>query len=212
MIRHNNEASQLILNEQGNLSIEFLFAIIIVSGITILFFSLSFTFVVAEIGQYIAFSAARAQAGGHVSPDDQRRLAEAKFNALLNHPDLKNLILNSSWFSLGNLQVRNGYQGQDFNDEYRQDPSKRLPYTGVRINFRANILDMNIPFLGSTTPDQGGFSAKITGFVAREPSSKECFSQIKDRYRRIMDLEPGRFDKLPKNTSGYISHMEDNGC
>lgn len=198
-------------NHSGNVTAEFLFSMVLVSGFLILFFSFCFTFTVVEIAQYIAYSTSRAQAGAHATPEKQKQMAESKFKSLVTHPQLKHLFITSGWIQLGRLELKDGVNGNDFNSEYNQDPAKRIPYVGARFDFIAKVLTMRLPFLGETT-NGGDLSAKITGFLIREPSAKECFEQVADRYLKIMDLEPGRFNKLPKAESLYNKISEDNGC
>jgi hypothetical protein len=204
-----------IQNSQGFLSADFLFSIIIASGLCMIFFCLTFTLSMVEVGQYIAFSVTRAHAAGHKTQDDQIAMGKAKFASLQKNKVLRPLFSNG-WFEITNLDIRGGGQDQkNFNDRYPKGETNTtmLPQVGARLNFEAKMLKFNIPFLGST--DNGnGFKAFLTGLMIREPSAKECFDQIrKQRYRAILALDKDRFEKIAGSSSEseYVP-MEDNGC
>lgn len=206
---------KLIRNERGFLSADFLFAIIIASGLCIVFFSLTFTLSMVEVGQYIAYSVSRAHSASHKTQDDQVATAKAKFASFQKNKVLRPLFSNG-WFEITKLDIRGaGETGKNFNDRYPEGKSDlSMPQVGIRLNFEANILDRKITLLGSTNSGEG-FKAFLTGLMIREPSAKECFDQIrKARYNAILKLDPsGRFEKVAGTASekDYVP-MEDNGC
>ena len=207
-------ANSTLANSKGFLSADFLFSIMIASGLCIVFFSLTFTLSMVEIGQYIAFSITRAHAAAHKTQDDQTAMAKSKFASLQKNKVLRPLFSNG-WFQITNLDIRGGgSDSKDFGDRYPRGLASEadLPQIGVRLNFEAKMLKIKIPMMGST--DNGeGFTAFLTGLMLREPSSKECFDQIrKERYRAIMALDR-RFENIAGSSSeqSYVP-MEDNGC
>jgi hypothetical protein len=206
--------SKPVLNSRGMISAEFIFALVLCVGLCIVLFSLNFTLSMAEVAQYIAFSSARAHAAGHVDQDKQEQLAKDKFNELLNNPVLKPLFNNADggWFKLADLEVTGGgVPGQSFNSDY-PNQDDRVPQVGVRFNFFPKLLNLKIGFLGSTSEDGEGFSAKITGFLIREPTQKECWElQVKGRYETILNLDP-RYKILGDSGKAKYVPMEDNGC
>jgi hypothetical protein len=205
----------ILKNPKGFLSADFLFAIVIVSGLCVVFFSLTFTLSMVEVGQYIAFSVSRAQSAAHNTQDEQTAMGQAKFASFQKNKILRPLFSNG-WFEISNLEIRNGgTSGKDFSDRYGTSSisnSAPIPQTGVRLGFEAKILNIKIPMLGST--DRGdGFKAFLTGLMIREPSAHECLEQIrKERYKAIMNLDK-RFQTAAGNSSeqSYVP-MEDNGC
>jgi len=213
---HRAKSYSMLANSKGFLSADFLFSIIIASGLCVVFFSLTFTLSMVEVGQYIAFTITRAHAAGHKTQDDQTAMAKAKFASLQKNKVLRPLFSNG-WFEITNLDIRGGGQdSKDFGDRYPRTKANEadLPQIGVRLNFEAKMLKIKIPLLGST--DNGsGFTSFLTGLMLREPSSKECFDQIrKERYRAIMALDKDRrFEKIAGASSeqSYVP-MEDNGC
>lgn len=203
-------------NSRGLISAEFIFSLVICVGLVIILFSLNFSLSMAEVAQYIAFSSARAHAAGHLDPEKQEKLGRDKFNELINNHVLKPLFNNpdSSWFKVSDLDIRGGGQsGRSFKDDYKFKEN-RTPEVGVRFNFNPRLLNIKIAFLGSTSDDNNGdgFSAKVTGFLIREPTQKECWDlQIKDRYSNILNLD-SRYKLLGNSGANKYNPLEDNGC
>lgn len=211
----NGNPANALRNSKGFLSADFLFSIVIASCLCAVFFSLSFTLSMVEIGQYIAFSVSRAHAAAHKTQEDQEKAAKDKFASLQKNKVLAPLFSNG-WFEIGALDIRGGGPGgKDFGDRYPKpgDGTRGVPQTGIRLNFEAKLLDLKVPLLGPTDPDGNGFKAFLTGLMIREPTTKECRDQIKtQRYKAILNLDK-RFEGIAGTGSqkDYIP-MEDNGC
>lgn len=206
-------------NSRGMITAEFIFALVLSAGLCIVLFALNFTLSMAEVAQYVAFSSARAHAAGHVDQDKQEQLAKEKYRSLLNTPALKNLFNNGAegWFILSaDLDVRGGGpSGRSFEDypNFQTPDGDRVPQVGVRFDFQPRILNLKLPFLGSTSEDpDAGFSTKITGMLIREPTQKECWElQVRQRYKEILNLD-SRFRILGASGENKYVPMEDNGC
>lgn len=206
-------------NNRGLVSADFIFSFAIAAGLSMVLFVLTFTFSMVEIAQYIVFSASRAHAAAHVDQDQQEKMGNDKFKELIDNKVLASLFKNSNWFALTNLDIRGGGpKDKHFNDEYAgydsNDP--RVPFVGARADFEAKVLNIRVPFLGSTAGDDEGYKARLTAFLIREPTQKECMDlQVKMRYRAILELDQ-RYKG--NGTTGALSHvskyvpMEDNGC
>lgn len=211
----NRNPATMLRNSKGFLSADFLFSIVIASCLCAVFFSLSFTLSMVEVGQYIAFSVTRAHSAGHKTQEDQENAAKAKFKSLQTNKVFAPLFSNG-WFEIGNLDIRGGGEnGRDFTDRYPSEDNayRGVPQTGIRLDFFAKILDIKVPLLGPTDPEGKGFKAFLTGLMIREPSSQECQDQIKSqRFQAIMNLDK-RFEGIagPGSQRDYVP-MEDNGC
>lgn len=211
----NQNPMRIPANQKGFLSADFLFSIVIASGLCAIFFSLTFTLSMVEVGQYIAYSVSRAHAAAHKTQDDQEKAATKKFASLQKNKVFRPLFSNG-WFEIGNLDIRGGGDsGKDFSERYPKEagPERGVPQVGIRLNFEAKLLDIKFPLLGSTDPDRNGFTAFLTGMMIREPSAKECRDQVKnDRYKAILNLDQ-RFKEIagPNSETSYVP-MEDNGC
>lgn len=213
-MRKSKSFSRTIQNESGMISAEFIFAIVIAAGLSIVFFALNFTLSMAEVAQYIAFSASRAHAAGHVDQTKQEQMAKDKYLALINNPVLKPLFNkpDGGWFQLSpQIDVRGGgASGRSFDSDYKTAEG-RVPQVGVRFDFSPKLLSLKVAFLGSTSEDDEGFSAKVTAFLIREPTQQECWDlQVKRRYESILNLD-SRFKELARDTAAYVP-TEDNGC
>jgi hypothetical protein len=207
-------------NSRGFIAAEFLFSIVLAAGLCIVLFSLTFTLSMAEVAQYIAFSASRAHSAAHVDQDQQEKMGQDKYKELLNTSALKNLFTadDSGWFQVSKTaDIRGaGANGKTFEDYENNSIADRVPQVGVRFDFKAKILNMKVPMLGSTTGEgtDDGFTAKVTALLIREPTQKECWElQVKERYKAILSLD-SRYSKLDRNGDAVYraAAMEDNGC
>ncbi|MCJ8275281.1 MAG: hypothetical protein MJK18_00430, partial [Bdellovibrionales bacterium] len=100
-----------IKNEKGILTIDFLFAFMMVFGFTSLLYSFAFTLSVVEVVQYISFATARNYALAHSSETEQRARAEQKFAELSQDPTITPFI-TSGWFTIRDVLIG------DVNDEF----------------------------------------------------------------------------------------------
>ncbi|HPI40618.1 MAG TPA: hypothetical protein PLJ21_07420 [Pseudobdellovibrionaceae bacterium] len=211
-----NGMDVLIKSNQGFIAGEFIFALTLSAGFSLLLFALTYTLGMIEVSQYVAYSMSRAHMASHLDEDQQKIQAEKKFKQLINGKVLKPLFSEEGvgWFTLTNPEIRGGIGAENsatFDGDYAVD-STLLSHTGVRLSFNSKILNFRIPFIGKTAiDDDHGFSTRITAFLFREPSVKDCVTQMADRYRRIIELDQ-RFKKLAgQNPEKYIP-LEDNGC
>lgn len=205
----------MIKNNRGLVSADFIFSFVVAAGVFVVLFALTFTFSMVEVAQYIVFSASRAHAAAHVDQDQQEQMGKDKFKELIDNKVLASLFKNSSWFALTNLDLRGGGpKGKTFNDEY-SGYNDRIPFIGARADFEAKALNMRVGLLGNTASDDG-YKAKITAFLIREPTQKECMElQIKNRYRAILELDQRYKGNGTTNALNHVTEyipMEDNGC
>lgn len=222
-----NKQIFLISNQKGLLSVDFLIGIVISFVIMLFLLKVSFSLVVTEVAQYIAFSVARAHSVGDKTLDDQRASGKTKFNELIANKVWKNFFTDT--FEIGkkgkfnDAMIKSGPQTQNGGGDFKnylspnsKDGSdfKGIPFTGVVFTLKLDWLKMNIPFLGSTAAEDKKFETNVTGFLFREPSQQECqkFMDL-DRYKRIIEIDSERFNfsSIQQNINAYVA-MEDNGC
>lgn len=202
------------LNQRGMITVDFIFALVLVLGFSALLFSLSITLTVAEVTQYITFASARNYMAAHVNPDLQRQTAQQKYMNLLGQPVLNKFFVNG-WFQVsaepdvGDIsRIIEGY------NRGNTDPNK---FWGVGTQFTALMLDFSIPFYGSTTNDgRGGtgFRTYLGSYLGREVTSSECLAFMSQRWRAIRALPVSSgLVGYSSNTgeNGYFNY-EDNGC
>jgi hypothetical protein len=215
MRRISKDLLKPIKNSRGIMTAEFIFAMVLAAGLCIVLFGLTFTLSMAEVAQYIAFSAARAHSAAHVDQAKQSQMGKDKFNELINTTALKPLFNKpgGGWFKLESFEIRGGGQEGNFNSDYSIGrTSDRVVQVGVRFKFVTNLLNLRIPCLGRTTEDGEPLSATVTGFLLREPTHAECWNgQVKQRYSAILNLDP-RYKVLGSAGQNQYVPMEDSGC
>jgi len=100
---------KFIRNNSGMLIADFLFAFVMVIGIGIFMFALTFSLATIEVGQYIVWSTARNYSAARYSETVANSEATDKFKALAEQfPLLTNSGGSSSWFELSADDLRIG--------------------------------------------------------------------------------------------------------
>lgn len=203
------------LSERGIITVDFIFAFVLVMGFGALMFSLALTLSLVEVTQYVTFAAARNFYASHIAPPAQESLAIQKFGQLTTHPVLLPLYQNG-WFSIqnppdvGDLSLK----FPDYQPPNRQDPNL---FWGVGTPFFARMLDLRIPIYGSTTNEGDGsgdgFETYIASYLGREISTNECINFSRQRWVAIRKLSVSGAVEYSTNTSsdGYVT-FTDNGC
>lgn len=195
----------MIKNQSGLITIDFIFALVLVFGFTAILFTLSLTLSVVEITQYVTFASARNYFAGHNTEQDQKNLAKAKFDELTKSPALKPLY-NNGWFELKDFNSGIGEAYQQI-----EDP-KRFTFYGVGVHLRAPVLNFGIPFFGRTSKDPDSiFQAQIASWLAREPSTEECLDFNKARMQLIKAINGNSYNAPQISESAYVVQA-DNGC
>lgn len=195
-----------MMNQRGSLTVDFIFGIVLASGVSLILISLCFTLAIVEVTQYVAFASSRVYFGAHRQEKDQVERAEGKFQELMSIPAMKQL-LNGPWFSV--KYVNSG----DFRSEY---PAGSLAndqdvFFGTRLEIESKVLNLRIPFYGNVG-NENGFKAKIQSFLGREPSFEECKNFIDERWTKYQEIyqnfKPPAGERDPEP---YVPIM-DNGC
>src|ERR1700761_6449685 len=89
----------MITNQNGQMTIDFIFGLVLMAGFAAVLFALSFTLSVSEIAQYVTFAAARNYYAGNLTLNDQVTAGKAKYASLLGNKAIKPLF-SGNWFSL----------------------------------------------------------------------------------------------------------------
>lgn len=216
-------------NSKGFLTIEFTVALLISVAFSIMFFVLAFTLSSSLIAQYVAFAIGHAYSGGHVTEGAQRALAANKCLSILGNRSMCpgsdanpsrpvpafGRLFSQGWFSLKLESFHSGKNG-DVYTEYPGSPDgTKLPSTGIRMIYTTNLFNLKLGPLGSTNPQDEKFSAKVTGFMLRNPTQEECqtFMKVENRHRAIINLDDRykQYDRQAGSNPEYFP-MEDNGC
>lgn len=199
-----HEKKNILKDQKGMLTLDFIFASIMMFTFSAILFRFAITFVVVEITQYATFASARSFFAAHKNEDEQRRVGKAKFDQLLRDRNsvLGNFFRND-WFEIGDVELK------DFSAEFSQTAGEDSDtFVGARANLVAKVLSMNIPLLGSTTDDDLG--TQVSSYLMREPTEKECEDFTKDRFKQIQTLKDG-FGLGFVRDDAYLPSMDD-GC
>jgi hypothetical protein len=204
--------ANLLADQSGFITVDFVFSMVLILGMSGLLFVLTFALSMASVTQYVTFAVARTYEGANIDQDAQTKLAQQKYQELLNSKVLKPLYTNG-WFTvdadatLGDqTKVVKGWGGDKVNE-----------FWGAGTHFIARILDFHIPFFGSTNPDGDGtgsnFAAYMSSNLGREPTTKECLDFTARRWETILKLpsSAGASYSSGANNSKYFP-MTDNGC
>lgn len=209
--------SNLLKNNKGITTLDFMFSMVMVMGFSAILFTLSMTLSVVEITQYIVFSSSRTYYAGHVNEQAQREQAEAKFKQLVSHPVLAPLY-SGGWFMLSPTPDQIGDHlngaGTTLMGPFQRGTITNR-YIGVSTNLRVPILDFTVPMLGSTSPSGDGngkdFETAVGSFLGREPSFDECMGFVQQRWikLRAMTNYGAQYGRAGATNDFPIA---DNGC
>ncbi len=207
------------LDQKGQLTAEFLFAIVIAFGLFSLFFAMTLTFSVIEVSQYIVYSTARTHAASNLNMLTQKQEAIKKFNSLKDSTNLASLYSNN-WFIFGPIadnMIRQGTTDSNFFKEFANvgtgsDDQYKKVFVGVSVPLEAKIMTMKIPFISGSGPDDDTsvFKTNVNTMLLREISQEECQQAHWGEGRRqaLKGLKSGtNFYQEAK-----YHRMEDNGC
>lgn len=202
-------------NQRGFIVTDFIFAIILASGIGVLLFSVSYSLVVVEITQYVSFATARAHLAGATDPNQQKEKARKKYDSLVTGKGPIASLYNNGWFEIAKssaVDIRGGpsADGKTFNTDLGGEArADRNWFLGVSVPLTIKLMEFRFPLLGSTTSEnEGGFKTRLNTMLIREPSSKECRDFFESRKQALGSLPSAQ----PYYDQGAYIGMEDNGC
>jgi hypothetical protein len=196
--------NNILKNQKGFLTLDFIFATIMMFAFSAVLFAFAITFTSVEVAQYATFASARAHFAAHKNEIEQRRLGKEKFDKLIRdrQSPLGNFYRNG-WFTLSDVQIR------DFSDEFSQEAGQDSDtFVGARTTLVAKILQMRFPMLGSTTEED--LSTDVSSYLMREPTEEECVDFTAQRFEQIQNLKGG-FSAAFVQKNAYAFMMDD-GC
>ena len=210
-------------SERGSLTIDYLFALILVLGFSLIIMAFSATLVTVEVVQYAAFAGARRFFAGNKTFGAQEVAAESAVQSVLNNQKYNIApLFNSGWFATGNPEICGGPNTQNsptICSKFENGGGEQGPwgtFEGVIIPFYADVLNFHVPFFGSTVKTSASganqtFQVNINSFLGREPSFSECHSFWHDRWSEIQNLGY-RVPAGAKVSAKSVVVELDNGC
>jgi hypothetical protein len=180
---------------------DFIFAFALVWGLMLILFAFAMTLSAIQITQYATFAATRSAIAGNFTPGDGILLGKGKFRQLLESKPFS--ILRSGFFE---LEYNDDYL-RDHTDDVGEVATRGRNFFGARVVLQARILNVAIPFFG-TTETTSGYRTTISSFLFREPAATDTRTFFERRWEAILALDP-RFGQVGSQRSPYI--MLDNG-
>lgn len=201
------------LNEKGQLTMDFLFACVLVTSVAVLLGALTFALTLTEVVQYVSFSAARNYFAADYSPTEQQDAASSKAGRLIKQIPFLSAAQGNNWIAIGKQKA-----GHMTDYEIDGDQVKNSQFTGYVIEFSLPLLDIKLPLLGRVVEFEGGQGPKtrVTSFLMREPSFTECKAYVDQAYEALLDAS-GKYKAvlnhkgLKMQPNAYQAIL-DNGC
>ena len=207
----------MIKNNKGFITADYIFALVMVMGFTVVMFSFAIAFVGAEVTQYMTFAAARAYYPAHKDKESQRVLGEQKFESLLGRKAFK-VLLNGNWFENVAGKVAVGSHEDGVKTIYtfsKGSDQTSFSFFGASVSFTPKILNFKVPMMGSTfeegQEDYSQMHTTIGSFLGREPNQSDCRAHMSRRWAAIRNLKGGGNYKADNSEKDYV-WMADNGC
>lgn len=214
-------------NTSGFIVAEFLFAFVMVIGISIFIFAMTFSLATIEISQYIVFSAARSYSAGNKSKDESEKAGQTKFdNLAVKFPLLTGKGASiEPWFQLTDF-LRGDLSNEltDFNSDDIKNKN-RQPWTGASAKLKLSLFSgLRVPFLGKVADPSNttAFEFPIRAFLIRHVSQEECrkfflnqrFDEgtLRLEKGKLATEDPTKSTAVPKGLDQYNGFGEDNGC
>jgi hypothetical protein len=194
---------KLISSEKGILTLDLMFALVLVAAFSMVLFAMMFTLSLTSVAQYISFTSARSFSLAHFSQADQEEAASQKFRSLMENEVLAPVME-------GPLFRITEFEPGDFNEEYEPTNPNARVFWGVRLEILSNMLSFRVPIFGSTDSDRG-FRAWVNSYLMREPTENECREGFfADRYETILNRVGANTGLNPQAV--LTGMVFDNGC
>ena len=195
-----NQLGRIVGNERGSIALDFLFASMIAFGFSSVFFAITVSLSLVEVGQYVTYSTSRAFAGAHETLDLQKEQADKKYKEIMGRGIFKNF-MGPTWVKLGKPVIG------DFNQDYGVSDDADM-FWGVQIPMDAVILRLRVPFLGPTFEDAKVGQATLNSYLGHEVPTAECREKFTvPRFQQL--LSKGVYSGAP--SPKYFA-FTDNGC
>ena len=203
----------ILRNERGIITIDFMFSMVLILGLSSLLFVLTFTLSIASVTQYITFASARNYVVAHLDKATQEARAVAKYKELISNPVFKPLYSNG-WYKV-DAEPNVGDHTQII-PEFSAGAREKNKFWGVGTSFTAAVLEFKIPLYGSSQPEGDGsgdgFKTYMGSYLGREPTAEECMAVLANRWSAIRNLPVSGGSSYSTAGSGTYYSMTDDGC
>jgi hypothetical protein len=204
-----------IKNQSGQLTLEFMLAVILIISVSTVLGILTFTLSMTEVLQYVTYAGARSYMAADMDKDTQKAAGEQKVHELLSSLPFLTGAEASGWIT-ASKKTRGT---MDTNSGYPQSLGVSLVHSqfeGYQLKMTVPILNIQIPFIGDViTPPNGAqdFGATLSSFLMREPAFVECQGYMTAAYQYL--IQRGQYNIPPASQGGGNATpvvIMDNGC
>ena len=199
-------------NNKGIITLPFLLVLIIILFFALTFLMLSLTLSHVTISQYLTYSSARKLSLAGEEKDQQLDSAISHYEKLRGEffKPTAHTGKPGDWFSIQNKPVKNE-QEADLQGEYNMliNPQRKNPFYGINSRFTALTLNLKIPFLIEDDKSEINKLIRVSSFLGREPSKKECEKFHDDKLTEIAKLCD---QKDCPDIKKPVRSIGDNGC
>ena len=196
-----------IKNQQGMVTLPFLLVSMILIFLILSFLFLNMTLVHISITQYMSYSTARKFFLASDSQPNQQISAEVHYKKLRDSFFSSTTYTGQSgdWFNIpGQIEY---IGGEAYSIYPQRGNNDRKRFYGVNLPFETRILKLKIPFLSQG--NDKALTARVSSFLGREPSEKECKDFMKKKYEELAKKCPADYCPNIKQVEFFES---DNGC
>lgn len=199
-----------IQSQSGQLTLDFLFATVLIMSTAGLVSVLCIGLTLAEVLQYVTFSGSRAYFAADKTKKNQVDAAEAQVQSLLGNLPFLNGALKNNWISV-KVNGPNNYlspYAENKGATTTQYPDK-TQYVGYQLEVKFALLTFKFPIFGDLVqpPNGSDFHATLSSFIMREPSMSECQELMK----LVYDSVKKNYSQVPPLKGEFVPIM-DNGC
>ncbi|MBC7742181.1 MAG: hypothetical protein H7061_08285, partial [Bdellovibrionaceae bacterium] len=165
-----------------------------------------------------------------VTEVDANKSAKEKFKNLRKQFPMLATQGGAGWFELSDVtvgdlaKVDSSFSNKVTSSDLANNSAggeRRQPWTGASAVIKLKLFSsLQIPFLGKVAKDKDSFSFPIRAFIIRSPSTEECKTFFKKRFRegisqidQFQTMTQGLSSPPPINPADvYGVGQEDNGC
>lgn len=179
-LQNKTGVKSVLANEQGIITIQFLFVMVVCFVFILSFFGLTLTLFNGSAVQYLTYSSARKMLLAGQQKQEQITSSQSHYEILKKQMFNNKMDSSGGWFNISNSKW-------GFNPGYQEsDANYRKLFFGSYLTYNSQLANFKIPFL---TDEQGGELSTIIGsYLGREPSQQECRDFNNARQEKLCKL------------------------
>ncbi len=200
-----------IKSESGQLTLDFLFACVLIMSTAGLVSVLCIGLTLAEVVQYVTFSGSRSYFAGDTTVANQVQAAGGQAQSLINNLPFLNGAIKNNWINV-NITGAQDYKTYALSKgaDDTQFPDK-FQFVGYQIIVKFRLLTFKFPLFGDMVQSPTGepVQATVGSYIMREPATEECTTLMNAVYGIL--LSKG-YSGGGITAGGGFAPTVDNGC